>query len=82
MQKDYKMKEMEDIRFFLLPLLEHVFDDTCVCAIIHALQLLLAELVKVHLELVKALLEQVRIFNAALSFNKFWKYKKIFLKWT
>ena len=68
MQKDYKMKEMEDIRFFLLPLLEHVFDDTCV---IHALQLLLAELVKVHLELVKALLEQVRIFNAALSFNKF-----------
>ena len=71
MQKDYKMKEMEDIRFFLLPLLEHVFDDTCVCAIIHSLQLLLAELVKVHLELVKALLEHVKIFNAALSFNKF-----------
>ena len=69
MQKDYKMKEMEVIRFFLSPLLEHVFDDTCVCAIIHALQLLLAELVKVHLELVKA--EQVRVFNAALSFNKF-----------
>ena len=31
MQKDYKMKEMEDVRFFLLSLLEHVFDDKCVC---------------------------------------------------
>ena len=30
-QKDYKMKEMEDVRFFLLSLLEHVFEDTCVC---------------------------------------------------
>ena len=30
MQKDYKMEEMEDIRFFLLSLFEHVFDDTCV----------------------------------------------------
>ena len=30
MQKDYKMNEMEDVRFFLLSLLEHVFDDTCV----------------------------------------------------
>ena len=31
MQKDYKMKEMEDVRFFLLSLLEHVFGDKCVC---------------------------------------------------
>ena len=30
MQKDYKMNEMEDVRFFLLSLLEHVFHDTCV----------------------------------------------------
>ena len=31
MQKKYKMKEIEDVRFFLLSLLEHVFDDTRVC---------------------------------------------------
>ena len=31
MQKGYKMKEIEYGRFFLLPLLEHVFGDTCVC---------------------------------------------------
>ena len=31
MQKGYKMKEIEYVLFFLLPLLEHVFDDTCVC---------------------------------------------------
>ena len=30
MQKGYKMKEIEYVLFFLLPLLEHVFDDTCV----------------------------------------------------
>ena len=41
MQKDYKMNEMEDVRFFLLSLLEHVC-DICVCAIIHSFQLLLA----------------------------------------
>ena len=42
MQKDYKMKEMEDVRFFLLSLLEHVFEDTCVCATTHSLQILFA----------------------------------------
>ena len=41
-QKDYKMKEMEDVRFFLLSLLEHVFEDTCVCATTHSLQILFA----------------------------------------
>ena len=35
---------------------------------------MLSEQVKVHLELGEVLLEQVRIFNAASSFNQFWKY--------
>ena len=28
MNKDYRIKEMEDVRYFLLTLLEHVFNDT------------------------------------------------------
>lgn len=45
MEKDYKIKEMEDVRYFLLCLLEHVYDDMCLCAItpprppLHPLQL-------------------------------------------
>ena len=31
MNKDYRIKEMEDVRYFLLALLEHVFNDTGVC---------------------------------------------------
>ena len=37
--------------------------------------------VKVQLEQVEALLQQVKIFNAASSFNKFWN-TKVILKWT
>ena len=28
MNKDYRIKEMEDVRYFLLALLEHVLNDT------------------------------------------------------
>ena len=30
MNKDYRIKEMEDVQYFLLALLEHVFNDTVV----------------------------------------------------
>ena len=36
---------------------------------------------KVHFELVNVLLEQVRIFSSASSFNKFWN-TKVLSKWT
>ena len=30
MEIDYKMKEMKSVRFFLLPCLDHVYEDTFV----------------------------------------------------